>query len=133
MKTLIMTLALLASSHVFANGMGDLDKIKLTPINGATLFCGNAKGAAFAVNFEAKKVWSTEPGEMTGIQLKKVKIEALRCRDCFKISGIMPLGNVQIVLKTSPGRATGTATGNDHGEVITMDLGNLICKYGLEE
>ncbi len=104
-------------------------KIPVSKISGANWYC-SSEGAMYAINLKDKRVWQSDIGQAEGIELSDVKIDILRCRNCYNIRGVlMNFAGVSIILRNTPALVPAgkvTVTARLSGQVETEEF-NVRC------
>lgn len=107
MKKLILISIFLFGTPSFSQSID----VGLSKITGADLICEN-KGAMFAFDFEhgKEKVWQSDSGEVTGIELTGVKVTYYRCPSCYDVTANMQIAETKIeynfVIRSESGKKT---------------------------
>lgn len=107
---IIKKLSLISVLFFICQGFGQVD-VEISKITGADLICKN-KGAMFAFDFEhgKEKVWQSDSGEVTGIELTGVKVTYYRCPSCYDVTATMQIADARIeynfVIRSESGKKT---------------------------
>lgn len=92
MKKLIIVIALVSSNLAFAND----NSVSPSPMQGVGLRCAVDGAQEFALNLKNQRVWMTEKGYNTGIEMEVTSFKRARCFGCFEIKGNLLGSHVEI-------------------------------------